>query len=229
MTCPSANSSCNQDMDSSSSSTCSSSSVSYRRDGQDGLQQSPQEQPQQHPLFFIKPIDSQGQSIGKKRLEDLGGYYDPEFKLPHMSVVCLAVSALPRNLRGLRRDAPVRAACRSLTRSLGEHLLKWNGTDSLTTLWLSVYFTVWVVHVLPFRLLQETHRWTLMPMSRLYFWLWIGATMNELPIIASSLSGHRTTTKNWVRRTRIQPLEATRIKDAWPCIIAFNSLCSPKF
>ncbi|XP_046440466.1 ubiquitin carboxyl-terminal hydrolase 19-like [Daphnia pulex] len=69
---PSANNSCNQDMDSSSSS--SSSSSSPQEEGEvDGLQQSKQEQPKEYPLFFIKPIDSQGQGIEKKkRLEDLG-------------------------------------------------------------------------------------------------------------------------------------------------------------
>jgi hypothetical protein len=72
---PSANNSSNQDMDSSSSS--SSSSSSPQEEGEvDGLQQSKQEQPKEYPLFFIKPIDSQGQGIEKKkRLEDLGEYY----------------------------------------------------------------------------------------------------------------------------------------------------------
>lgn len=63
-------------MDSSSSS--SSSSSSPQEEGEvDGLQQSKQEQPKEYyPLFFIKPIDSQGQGIEKKkRLEDLGEYY----------------------------------------------------------------------------------------------------------------------------------------------------------
>lgn len=83
--CSSANSSCNQDMDSSSSSISSTSSLSYLsyRQGEDGREG---EQSKQPPLFFIKPIDSQGQGIGKKRLEDLGGYYNLEFKLLHMAV-----------------------------------------------------------------------------------------------------------------------------------------------
>jgi len=93
---PSANNSCNQDMDSSSS---SSSSSSPRPDPQeegevDGLQQSKQEQQKQYPLFFIKPIDSQGQGIEKKkRLEDLGEhyYYHPsKFKLPTCPYVSIA-------------------------------------------------------------------------------------------------------------------------------------------
>lgn len=74
--CPSANNSCNQDMDSSSSSMSSFSSTSPSRSesqegsDMDGLQQSKADD---HPLFFIKPIDSQGQGIEKKkRLEDLG-------------------------------------------------------------------------------------------------------------------------------------------------------------
>ncbi|KAI9557505.1 hypothetical protein GHT06_017333 [Daphnia sinensis] len=75
--CPSANDSCNQDMDSSSSSMSSFSSTSPSRSERqqegsdiDGLQQSKTDD---HPLFFIKPIDSQGQGIEKKkRLEDLG-------------------------------------------------------------------------------------------------------------------------------------------------------------
>ena len=82
-------------MDSSSSSS-SSSSFSLRCDGQegevDGLQPSKQEQQKKHPLFFIKPIDSQGQGIEKKkRLEDLGEYYYhlSKFKLPTYARVCL--------------------------------------------------------------------------------------------------------------------------------------------
>lgn len=78
--CPSANNSCNQDMDSSSSSMSSFSSTSPSRSesqegsDMDGLQQSKADD---HPLFFIKPIDSQGQGIEKKkRLEDLGEYYN---------------------------------------------------------------------------------------------------------------------------------------------------------
>ncbi len=146
--------------------------------------------------------------------------------------VCGLAKRFAENLRGLRRNAPVRAACRSLTRSLGKHLLKWNRQTfvryGIFIHLSSLFAPACLVHV-HHETLQETSRWISTLMSRPSFWLSTGAMTNELLIIVLSPSNHALNTRNWVRRIPIHHLVTLQISGDWPCTIVYNSLCSLRF